>query len=204
MHNISGFKEPRQARSKERVDRILRAARDLLIRDGVLDLKMNDVATLADIPIGSLYQYFPTKVVLIAKLFDRSLESNRELVTKHFEGIETPEQYSAAISNLIWDLHKKINVDPVAKQVVGRMMNVPEIAELHHLYHDFHADLFLETLKKVGTNIPEEKVFWRCRVVFELWLSVTTMAISLPKKEARSMIKEAIDIGLRELELPPV
>ena len=49
---------------------ILEAAARILERKGLDALTTNAVAELAGISIGSLYQYFPGKAVILAKLMD--------------------------------------------------------------------------------------------------------------------------------------
>ena len=67
------WKEPTQARSRARVEAFLNAARDLAIEAGHLDLKMTEIAARAGAPIGSLYQFFPNRTSLLARLFTREM-----------------------------------------------------------------------------------------------------------------------------------
>ena len=61
-------KQPRQNRSRAKVDGILAAAADLCSGQGLDALTTNAVAARAGVSIGSLYQYFPGKAALLAAL----------------------------------------------------------------------------------------------------------------------------------------
>jgi AcrR family transcriptional regulator len=60
-----------QRRSRERVQRILDAASDLIVDSGVADLSTRLVAERAGIPVASLYQYFADKDEIILALVER-------------------------------------------------------------------------------------------------------------------------------------
>ena len=64
-------KRPRQARSKATVDAILEAAARILERDGYEAANVNEIARVAGVSTGSLYQYFPTKEALVAAVAER-------------------------------------------------------------------------------------------------------------------------------------
>ena len=70
-------KAPSQQRSRQMVDKILQAARQLLIDDGVEALTTSRIAKLAAISVGSLYQYFPNKLAILSELYSRWLEEVR-------------------------------------------------------------------------------------------------------------------------------
>lgn len=61
-------KIPKQKRSQETVERILKAATHILATEGPSAFNTNAIAAIADISIGSLYQYFPDKETMIAML----------------------------------------------------------------------------------------------------------------------------------------
>ena len=70
-------KQPRQARSRATVEAILIAGAQVLGRRGWDGFTTNEVAEAAGVSIGSLYQYFPNKLILseaiTARHFDEIL-----------------------------------------------------------------------------------------------------------------------------------
>jgi AcrR family transcriptional regulator len=70
-------KSPRQARAKELVAAVLEAGSRILISRGYEKLSMQQVAKVAGVSPGSLYQYFPDKASLVAALVEA--QSEREL-----------------------------------------------------------------------------------------------------------------------------
>ena len=73
-------KEPRQARSREMVERIVTAGRTVLVEHGYDAFSTNRVATAAGISPGSLYQYFPDKAAILEVVVDRYWDEVAESV----------------------------------------------------------------------------------------------------------------------------
>ena len=61
-------RRPAQARSRERFNRILKAARSVLVDVGFESFTFDEVSRRAEVPIGTLYQFFANKYVLILSL----------------------------------------------------------------------------------------------------------------------------------------
>ncbi|MDL9938511.1 TetR family transcriptional regulator [Gordonia sp. ABSL1-1] len=61
-------KRPTQERSKRKFEGMLVAARDLLIDVGFESLTCEEIAARAEVPIGTLYQYFANKYVIVCEL----------------------------------------------------------------------------------------------------------------------------------------
>jgi AcrR family transcriptional regulator len=68
---ISPRKTPKQSRAVVTVDAILQAAARILVEQGYEKLNTNEVAKIAGVSVGSLYQYFPNKQALLAELHYR-------------------------------------------------------------------------------------------------------------------------------------
>jgi AcrR family transcriptional regulator len=75
---------PQQARSRERYDLILDAAAWLFAGVGYEAATTNAIAKEADVPIGSLYQYFAGKEDILHALADRYLEDMQQLHEESF------------------------------------------------------------------------------------------------------------------------
>lgn len=73
-------KEPRQARSRQMVERIVDAGRDVLLSDGYDAFSTNRVAATAGVSPGSLYQYFPDKSAIVDVVIDRYWDEVAERV----------------------------------------------------------------------------------------------------------------------------
>jgi AcrR family transcriptional regulator len=67
-------RQPQQARSQERVNRILDVAEKLFASQGYTATTTNAIATQAQVSIGSLYQFFPDKTAIIQALALRYTE----------------------------------------------------------------------------------------------------------------------------------
>jgi AcrR family transcriptional regulator len=67
-------RKPRQERSRDRVERILEATAALLGDTPVDKITTAAIAEKAGVPIGSVYQYFPNKLSVLAKLARQVME----------------------------------------------------------------------------------------------------------------------------------
>jgi AcrR family transcriptional regulator len=66
--------EPVQRRSRERLERILEAAAELLAKGGVDALTTRSLAEHTGIPVASIYRYFDNRDAIIAAYLDRELQ----------------------------------------------------------------------------------------------------------------------------------
>ncbi|MFF2509230.1 TetR family transcriptional regulator [Streptomyces sp. NPDC058067] len=78
-------KRPVQKRSVERFERLLDACAELLDEVGYAALTTKEVARRAEVPIGTLYQFFSDREGLIGALAARNLESYLERVADRIE-----------------------------------------------------------------------------------------------------------------------
>lgn len=73
-------RKPAQARSRERVERILDAASRIVVDQGVEALSTRSIATAAAMPVASLYQYFSDRDAILLALVERDTAEMDEQV----------------------------------------------------------------------------------------------------------------------------
>jgi AcrR family transcriptional regulator len=71
---------PLQARSRERLRRILDAADELLAEEGAPAFTTNRIALQAEVPVGSVYRFFPDKEAIVEALALRYWSDFEDLV----------------------------------------------------------------------------------------------------------------------------
>lgn len=64
-------RQPRQDRSRERVDHILQAAQKMIGDKGLAAVSMVDIASASSMPLASVYHYFPNRTAVMAELYRR-------------------------------------------------------------------------------------------------------------------------------------
>jgi len=98
-------RRPRQDRSRDRVERILDATSTLLGGTPVDKITTAAIAEEAGVPIGSVYQYFPNKLAVLAELVRRVMEEvdlkTASLITEDFGVLPWDEAIDRAIDATI-------------------------------------------------------------------------------------------------------
>ncbi|MEV0294717.1 TetR/AcrR family transcriptional regulator [Nocardia sp. NPDC050710] len=81
-------REPIQRRSRERVEQILQAARELLDEGGPAAVTTRALAARAGVPVATLYQYFANREAVLQELTLRSVGQMDEQLSGKLAGIE--------------------------------------------------------------------------------------------------------------------
>ena len=96
-------RRPAQARSRVRFERILQAARMVLIEAGFESFTFDEVSRRAEVPIGTLYQFFANKYVLICELDRQDTAANLEEIrsfSEHVPALQWPDFLDEFIDHL--------------------------------------------------------------------------------------------------------
>jgi AcrR family transcriptional regulator len=160
-------KIPQQKRAQATVDAIVEAATRICREAGYEATNVNDVARVAGVSVGSLYQYFPSKEALVAevgrRLGLRMLEVFRDGLTElAFLPLED------AVLGVVRNLIAAFGVDPALRRALSdvpsavRAIQAPdfddELTEMLVGYFDFHRDRFRPTNHRLAAKILQTAV----------------------------------------------
>lgn len=104
---------PKQDRSRKRYDQILDVASKLFSEKGFERTSTNEIAALANISIGSLYQYFRNKEAIVVALLDRYVEAASGF-TKDFVAREVQDHSVAEAIDELLDPYIKFHSENAA------------------------------------------------------------------------------------------
>jgi AcrR family transcriptional regulator len=146
-------KSPRQARSRETVSAIVEAAARVLGRRGWAHLTTNEVADVAGVSIGSLYQYFPNKGALVEAVIRRHLDDLLDaLRTVHGDDV-AHLTIEARIERVVRAIIAAHTVDPELHRVLAE--EVPRPVETAKSIDDgFHAEYQRLFAAIIGAGSP--------------------------------------------------
>ncbi len=116
-------KSPQQARSRDIVERIVTAGRQVLVAHGYDAFSTNRVAAAAGVSPGSLYQYFPDKAAILDVVIDRYWDEVAERVAASLAdriGDTGPGMVRATADALV----SALEADPVVLRVVAEELPI--------------------------------------------------------------------------------
>lgn len=195
-------RRPTQQRSRERVERILAAASELIARSGSDPLKMNEVAALAGIPIGSLYQYFPDKAALIRTLAERYNAASRQCIEQAFAGVTDKASLGEAYRRLVDQHYEQVCAEPVMRDIWSGMQADKQLLALQIQESRHCGGLLATAMQRAHPHSDPARLRDMAFLIWELGEAAVRLAISLDPTEGRRIIEAFKHLTVREVEDP--
>jgi AcrR family transcriptional regulator len=218
-----GRRQPTQARAQQTIQTLFKAAAQILDKEGEAGLTTNKVAAAAGFSIGTLYQYFPSKEMLVRAMsargqdlvlqelegYLRELETRadvqhmdgRELLGKAIhillQGFAKGKGLSQTLIRLGWTLEKPDETANAVRQVADRLAVFFERIDHPALQTPSTAQMFVLTRSVIGTlrSASLEKSPLLGSPAFEE--ALTQMAWSLLAKPVQA---EGLALGARPIK----
>ena len=148
-------------------DRIMRAARQRLVEEGLEGFSLRELATSLELKLSNVQYYFKTKDTLMLSVFEDEAAADIELIRARQQTAKTPEH---AFRNIVEDLVTRWRGDS------GKLFATLNTLALHNrefrkLYRSIYGTFYeaLETpLRQLNAGLPEDEVRLRVRLVTAL------------------------------------
>jgi AcrR family transcriptional regulator len=160
MANLS--RQPQQERSRARVQQIIDAADTILGTEGFDALTIRHLAEVADVPVGTIYQFFTDKngvVDVIARRYlDRFAEVMTELVAR---AEQTP--FVDLVDGVLDAFIEMYRSNPGYLAIwMGRQLS-PDLLEADHLNNELLADGLRQIIVAQGEVADSDELHTICR-----------------------------------------
>jgi TetR/AcrR family transcriptional regulator, cholesterol catabolism regulator len=180
---------------RERRQRILEAARVLASKGGYDGVQMRDVADRAEVALGTLYRYFPSKVhLLVALMQDETARLAERLDRRPVEGATAADRVTAALTRGIKGLQR----EPALAEAMTRALmfaDASAAADVHSVTE--LTTRAITTAMQGPDRAPSEDDDAIARVIEQVWLS--SMLAWLSGRSSTAQLTEDIQIAARLL-----
>ena len=193
-------RQPTQARARERVERILTAATELIAETGSDAVRMTEVAERAGVPIGSLYQYFPDKPAILRTLAMRVMERVRDGLRQNLEGVESTADAIARIDAIMVGYYNLFLTEPVTRDIWSGTQSDKALQELDIEDSRQNALIFAAALRPLVAPRDHGRLEAASFLLMQLSGAAVRLAIAVDRKEGDRLIAEYRLIMRRELE----
>ena len=206
LADILPRKEPVQARSRARFERILEVAVELVVTKGVDAVAMSDIAGTAEISIASLYQYFPDKTSIVATLAERYNAEGRVCVTEVFAAVHQPTDMIPAVCTMIDSYYEFFCAVPGARAIWQATQSDKRLQAMDDADMEFHAATISVAFKRIKPALSKGEALRLGRLFTGIVGTAVRAATVMTPREGRAMIEAYKEIVLtpsveRALEL---
>jgi len=160
--SISARKAPQQARSNELVAAVLKAAIQVLVKEGAQRFTMARVAEKAGVSVGSLYQYFPNKAALVGALIEKHVENMTQLALAELTRVAQlpmPEAIRSVIEAMIRAHAAQPELHRVLTEQVPRVGRMAKLREIEAITHRMVAGLLATRKPELAIEDPDMAAF---------------------------------------------
>ena len=184
--DVSPRRRPVQARSRERVNTILRHAAAIFHETGVDAASMSAIARQSGMSLASLYRYFPNKAAIVKAIAEGHVERMETALRERLQTLELVDAVDVLI-DLFYEFYR---TEPAYSVIWSGVESMPELRELdiRELYS--HARDLDNRLRDVCPRIPEDRRWTASLMLPRSAGTVLRLAATLPDDQARSMVSE--------------
>ena len=179
---------PSQKRGRERFEKILAVAAELIESNGSDGLKMSEIVEKADLSFGALYQYFPDKTSIIRTLAERFNEQGRQCVEAELEKVRDAENLRTALCVIADEYYAFFRREPVMRDIWHATHTDKLLQEVDAEDMEFHAQALLSVLQRLWPARAEAELLAIARLTMQLLAAAVRYAVSLDEEEGARAI----------------
>jgi AcrR family transcriptional regulator len=181
---------PKQERSRERIDEILKVSMELIGQKGIDAVTMKEIAALSGGPIASVYQYFPNKSAIIAMLHDRYVEEVRQIVSEHISAINSAEDALEATDKLFDIYYIRMCEKPSTQDLLNAIQADKTLADRSIAEMRLRADAVYESTKRFVKEPMHESYLLTLFLMFNMAAATLRLALMVPPEEAQRVVDQ--------------
>jgi len=190
---------PSQRRSRERVERILAVATELIAARGSDALRMAEVAAKAEISIGSLYQYFPDKAAIIRALAERYSAEGRACIEEGLREVRDAAGLRRAFGALVDTYYGLFLAEPVMRDIWSGLQADKGLREIDLEDSRINGRVLADVLARIDPEADRADLFTRAFLVMQLGEATMRLAVSVGREEGDALVETYKRMALREL-----
>lgn len=166
-------KEPRQARSKASVQAMVQACARILERRGYAGLSTNAIAEVAGVSIGSVYEYFPGKDAIVARLVQDMVSEVRAMLEGRLALTDSRNDLNSAMRYFLGAIYRLMRKHRELLRVL-----VFQVPYLHQLPATRQLEIELQQVLMAGLDYTREQYALNAQP-HTLYLMTTSVAGTL-------------------------
>ncbi|MCP1969684.1 TetR family transcriptional regulator [Bradyrhizobium elkanii] len=181
---------PTQQRSRERFERILACAAEIMAEKGSEAFRMSDVVARSGVAFGSLYQYFPDKAAIIGTLAERHNAVGRDCVRRDLAAVATARDLHPALCRIVDSYYEMFMREPVMRDIWQATQADRALQKLDADDMAVLSGLLSDAIRRIAPDMPTAALATFSALTMTLIAAAVRHAIALPPRKARQALTQ--------------
>ena len=199
LEHISLRRMPNQERSRARVEHMLNCAIAVIAEKGSEAMTMSELARLADVSIGSLYQYFPDKSAIIRALAEHYGAECLRCIKDALSEAETLDALCDALGELIDVYYALFQAEPVIRDIYSGIGADKTLRDMEIAESRKSGALLSKALCRVAPDCDPKRAASDCFLIMHLGEATMRLAISVTPDEGAILVDAYKRMAVSEL-----
>ena len=174
---------PTQQRSRERFERILACAVEVMAEKGSDAFRMSDIVERTGIAFGSLYQYFPDKTAIIGTLAERYNAIGHDCVRKELSALKKIRDLHEVLCRIADSYYQFFLDEPAVRDIWQATQADRALQKIDEEDGAYLSGLLIDALQTVAPQVSEKSLSDFSQMMMVLIAAAVRHAIYLPPKE---------------------
>ncbi len=188
IDKIKARKTPLQLRSKERVERIIATTEQLVISCDPSEITTSLIAEKANVPVGSVYQYFEDRDGVLLALGERVLNAKDQRLKKIFDEVSEQAHWRHVVKVVV-NAHIKVETENILHQKLNAALaNNTEWEGINQASTNRMIDFFSRYGLLEAQELPSKEAKNIVRIIVIMTTAVVRRATELKSKEDSDLL----------------
>lgn len=191
---------PTQKRSKERYERVIITAKRLIGELGNDSVSMREIAKQADVPISSIYQYFPDKNAILEAIMQSYFDEIRTGLNHFVDCCRSKEDMKKGIIDGIDQFYLAFKQQPTLAILWAGLQANPQLKALDTQDSYENAELITEKLCCITSKSNKNEIHNAVLLLLHTAGMSVRLALDMEAQQASKFIDEYKVLALLRLE----
>lgn len=191
---------PTQKRSKERYERVIITAKRLIGELGNDSVSMREIAKQADVPISSIYQYFPDKNAILEAIMQSYFDEIRTGLNHFVDCCQSKEDMKKGIIDGIDQFYLAFKQQPTLAILWAGLQANPQLKALDTQDSYENAELITEKLCCITSKSNKNEIHNAVLLLLHTAGMSVRLALDMEAQQASKFIDEYKVLALLRLE----
>lgn len=190
---------PSQSRSKEKYEKILEAARDLIGSRGNDSVSMREISKYSGVALASIYQYFPDKNAILQAIMEGLFKHVTQSLEHALGNCSNLDELTTCLNQCIDSFYLIFKKDPVLAVLWAGLQANPKLLALDAKDSMKNAELISHRVFEVTNNVAQQKVYDSALLIVHMIGATIRLALTLNEEEGDRLVNEFKELVILRL-----